>query len=60
MDDLQIRLVFLLVGLILGYTAGCAKSAMLYARAMKKEVHEVRHEVHVIMTLLKPEEEEQS
>lgn len=38
--ETAIRVVWLLIGLVLGYTLGVAQTALHYARRMHKELHE--------------------
>lgn len=37
--------IFLSIGLMIGYTAGCAKAALRCAKRVQREVHEVHVEL---------------
>lgn len=41
----QIHPISLVVGAVIGYTAGCVRRTMIYAKRMKVEVHEIHREL---------------
>lgn len=44
-DDVVGRTASLFIGIVIGYTAGCVRRTMMYARMMKREIHEIHVEL---------------